>query len=875
MSFNKYNKYSEFNFNNSQSKNIFNNSYNKKEYRNNINEYSNENSYPSFDIPDYLNFNENKNLYVNTTNFSLSNIFKGNSKNNNGFNNIRQNVLRDKDKMDIDLPVRNDNINEIHNISNLSNYNLRNFNTIDSRNTSKFYHHFHNNYNNISAVSTNSNSNVLFNLENEFNKKQSRYHRNFEIHPNSSFTIKDNSIGYPSTLNSTRFFNNTSSTLYSNNSQNSFQKLKKYNINSLNTPSFINKFTPLSSISSIFSSSNNSERSNLIRQQERVPIRENSKSNVIKKFSYTKYIWNKINSIFYVPLKLLQLSISINLKLLFTVATTIAIFYLNDTPGDILSKELRKYNIDFNYSIHINIVITLLLLTIYCNQIIDFILYKPIRRNEDKKKMKNIRKRLLNLENSINGIKNRLNYKSNQIKEISKAHENHQTSFEKLNYYLTIYENIFKLNTLHLEQQKAILKQIENCFDKQIENIINTKNELDNLSIKVDQLFSKSKEILNNEIGHTEVDKIKFIKNYIKELDQLFPPEILITWNKDNNDIEISTDLYNTIGQRYFSKEEYNKQFNVQYPSIPTLPLKEFLWKNKELVEKLMLNNFEKYLSKKSEITELLNENINKYRQQFKSNANIILNTIDKKDFLNSLKSFIFLDIKNKIKEKKKLDLSQYFNEYSTNTLPDYSTALYGSTIIESLTTDTQPITSENPVINRLHIINNPPILALENTLLPNSCWAMKGTSGSLGINLSHYIYPTSITIEHLPSWNSKDPKSAPKLMTLVAIDGYEISINNNKINDMNITKNRRFNEKITFPIILGTFQYNINTPNYSQTFNLNQNIINRLKLLDIKINKVQLQIHSNWGNEKYTCIYRVRIHGNDPVLLQSPLIPL
>jgi len=279
MSFNKYNKYSEFNFNNSQSKNIFNNSYNKKEYRNNINEYSNENSYPSFDIPDYLNFNENKNLYVNTTNFSLSNIFKGNSKNNNGFNNIRQNVLRDKDKMDIDLPVRNDNINEIHNISNLSNYNLRNFNTIDSRNTSKFYHHFHNNYNNISAVSTNSNSNVLFNLENEFNKKQSRYHRNFEIHPNSSFTIKDNSIGYPSTLNSTRFFNNTSSTLYSNNSQNSFQKLKKYNINSLNTPSFINKFTPLSSISSIFSSSNNSERSNLIRQQERVPIRENSKSN--------------------------------------------------------------------------------------------------------------------------------------------------------------------------------------------------------------------------------------------------------------------------------------------------------------------------------------------------------------------------------------------------------------------------------------------------------------------------------------------------------------------------------------------------------------------------------------------------------------------
>jgi len=132
--------------------------------------------------------------------------------------------------------------------------------------------------------------------------------------------------------------------------------------------------------------------------------------------------------------------------------------------------------------------------------------------------------------------------------------------------------------------------------------------------------------------------------------------------------------------------------------------------------------------------------------------------------------------------------------------------------------------------------------------------------------------------------------------MTLVAISGGEIipnemdnsnsfnyNNNNNKDKDNNNkeTKNRNNNirryhkERIEFPLILGTFQYNINDPQFSQTFSLNQNIINRLKLYDTKVNKVQLQIHSNWGNENYTCIYRIRIHGDEPQSSQSPLVPL
>ena len=171
--------------------------------------------------------------------------------------------------------------------------------------------------------------------------------------------------------------------------------------------------------------------------------------------------------------------------------------------------------------------------------------------------MKIMKKRLLKLESSIQSIKNRINYKSNKIHEISKSYEDNRSAFEIINYYLTIYENIFKYNTLQLEKQKVILKKIENSFNDQFENIINTRNDLDMLSQKIDNLFYKSRNIINTEVGQNDDEKSLFIRNYIKELDRLFPPQILITWNKNNKDIEIATDLYDTIGQRYFSKKVY------------------------------------------------------------------------------------------------------------------------------------------------------------------------------------------------------------------------------------------------------------------------------------------------------------------------------
>ena len=51
----------------------------------------------------------------------------------------------------------------------------------------------------------------------------------------------------------------------------------------------------------------------------------------------------------------------------------------------------------------------------------------------------------------------------------------------------------------------------------------------------------------------------------------------------------------------------------------------------------------------------------------------------------------------------------------------------------------------------------------------------------------------------------------------------------------------------------LGSFEYNLQGSSV-QTFPL----MNKLRFP-----RVKMDIKTNWGNEDYTCIYRIRIHGD------------
>ncbi|KFQ98091.1 Sperm-associated antigen 4 protein, partial [Opisthocomus hoazin] len=127
----------------------------------------------------------------------------------------------------------------------------------------------------------------------------------------------------------------------------------------------------------------------------------------------------------------------------------------------------------------------------------------------------------------------------------------------------------------------------------------------------------------------------------------------------------------------------------------------------------------------------------------------------------------------------------------------------------------------------------SPPDTILQPDVSPGSCWPLKGHQGQVVIRLAARVHLTSVTVQHI----SKDVSlsgtisSAPRDFALFGLDAD--------------------GEEET---LLGTFTYTAKAP--MQTFTLEN------APLPTAFSRVKLLVKSNWGNPKYTCIYRVQVHG-------------
>ncbi|CAF4954924.1 unnamed protein product [Pieris macdunnoughi] len=124
---------------------------------------------------------------------------------------------------------------------------------------------------------------------------------------------------------------------------------------------------------------------------------------------------------------------------------------------------------------------------------------------------------------------------------------------------------------------------------------------------------------------------------------------------------------------------------------------------------------------------------------------------------------------------------------------------------------------------------------------LPGECWAFKGTKGEATIRLLSTIYVTGISLEHIPPHISptKEISSAPRLFQL---EGLEFR------ND-------------PYPYDFGSFEYDKDAKPI-QYFEVRHPSSKGFNL-------VRIRIFSNWGHTVYTCVYRVRVHGE---LVRKPL---
>ncbi|KAE8267775.1 hypothetical protein A4X09_0g4564 [Tilletia walkeri] len=197
-----------------------------------------------------------------------------------------------------------------------------------------------------------------------------------------------------------------------------------------------------------------------------------------------------------------------------------------------------------------------------------------------------------------------------------------------------------------------------------------------------------------------------------------------------------------------------------------------------------------------------------------------------------------------------------------------------------------------------------PPVTALHPDISPGMCWAFPGSRGTLGIKLARRnVRVSHVTIEHAPERLLKDRqdleakspiRSAPRRLEVWGrVVGGQVewaraqAFNVRQAAEASRARLRRGGssgeEESLKPegaktgrwIRLGEFEYGAGGKSYGsvlqktqkwspgghshiQTFAVDSDVAN----LQIGVDAVQVGVLSNHGNQAYTCLYRVRIHG-------------
>uniref|UniRef100_A0A2K5D806 Sad1 and UNC84 domain containing 5 n=1 Tax=Aotus nancymaae TaxID=37293 RepID=A0A2K5D806_AOTNA len=166
---------------------------------------------------------------------------------------------------------------------------------------------------------------------------------------------------------------------------------------------------------------------------------------------------------------------------------------------------------------------------------------------------------------------------------------------------------------------------------------------------------------------------------------------------------------------------------------------------------------------------------------------------------------------------------------------PDFALKSTGASVDFEHTSATYNHNKAHSYWNWIKLWNyaQPPDVILEPNVTPGNCWAFEGDHGHVTIRLAQKIYPSSLTLQHIPKTISLSGSLDTALKDFV-VYGMESSPREE--------------------VFLGAFQFQ--PENTIQMFPLQNQPARAFSAVKVKIT-------SNWGNPGFTCLYRVRVHGS------------
>ncbi|EHH19742.1 hypothetical protein EGK_02459 [Macaca mulatta] len=171
---------------------------------------------------------------------------------------------------------------------------------------------------------------------------------------------------------------------------------------------------------------------------------------------------------------------------------------------------------------------------------------------------------------------------------------------------------------------------------------------------------------------------------------------------------------------------------------------------------------------------------------------------------------------------------------------PDYALSSVGASIDLQKTSHDYADRNTAYFWNRFSFWNyaRPPTVILEPHVFPGNCWAFEGDQGQVVIQLPGRVQLSDITLQHPPPSveHTGGANSAPRdfAVFVSADEGLQVDDETE--------------------VFLGKFTFDVEKSEI-QTFHLQNDP-------PAAFPKVKIQILSNWGHPRFTCLYRVRAHG-------------
>ncbi|KAK3805158.1 MAG: UNC-like C-terminal-domain-containing protein [Benniella sp.] len=196
---------------------------------------------------------------------------------------------------------------------------------------------------------------------------------------------------------------------------------------------------------------------------------------------------------------------------------------------------------------------------------------------------------------------------------------------------------------------------------------------------------------------------------------------------------------------------------------------------------------------------------------------------------------------------------------------PDFALSGAGGEIIPHLTFPDFKVQAEPRLLGRLGLmylfpanihVEERAVKVIQPEVHPGACWAMRGSHGQIGIRLARPIIVTEVTIEHGDPRTTLHHGTAPREMEVWGLTSSRRE------------KHRKVKEGDApeqGASLLTSIEYKYvesqgRRPKLVQTFPI------PLAKQNGPSTGVVVRINSNWGHPDFTCIYRIRVHGYDPL---------